>query len=198
MTPLREILAAGVPVESHRPWPRVGVSPETWDLAGRRLAEGRLILLGLWGEADAVHMALLSEEPLDIGVITLESKDGAFPSVGAWHPPAIRLERTIRDVYGLRPVGLPDQRPWLDHGRWDVQHPLGVRTDAPSSPAPYPFLKAEGESLHQIPVGPVHAGIIEPGHFRFTASGEMPSPLRTRSRPRWTPRSRRGPPGCAP
>ena len=38
--------------------------------------------------------------------------------------------------------------------------------------APYPFLPVEGESLHQIPVGPVHAGIIEPGHFRFTANGE--------------------------
>src|SRR5256884_4633800 len=37
---------------------------------------------------------------------------------------------------------------------------------------PYRFLPAEGPGLHQIPVGPVHAGIIEPGHFRFTASGE--------------------------
>ena len=38
--------------------------------------------------------------------------------------------------------------------------------------APYAFLPVEGANLHQIPVGPVHAGIIEPGHFRFTASGE--------------------------
>ena len=67
---------------------------------------------------------------------------------------------------------MPDARPWLDLGFWDVQHPLGTRRDAPSSRAPYTFLPAEGENLHQIPVGPVHAGIIEPGHFRFTANGE--------------------------
>ena len=55
---------------------------------------------------------------------------------------------------------------------WDVQHPLGKRRVAPAKRAPYAFLPTEGENLHQIPVGPVHAGIIEPGHFRFTANGE--------------------------
>ena len=50
--------------------------------------------------------------------------------------------------------------------------PSGSARDAPATRAPYAFLPAEGESLHQIPVGPVHAGIIEPGHFRFTANGE--------------------------
>ena len=53
-----------------------------------------------------------------------------------------------------------------------MQHPLGERTPAPTARPAYAFLPVEGESLHQIPVGPVHAGIIEPGHFRFTASGE--------------------------
>ena len=47
-----------------------------------------------------------------------------------------------------------------------------TRAAAPAARAPYAFLPVEGESLHQIPVGPVHAGIIEPGHFRFTANGE--------------------------
>ena len=65
----------------------------------------------------------------------------------------------------------PDRRPWLDHGRWGVGHPLGMRRADGTAP-PYAFLAAEGEGLHQIAVGPVHAGIIEPGHFRFTASGE--------------------------
>src|SRR3546814_1169807 len=54
--------------------------------------------------------------------------------------------------------------PWLDHNRWGVRHPLGARIDAPPSGASYAFLGAEGESLHQVAVGPVHAGIIEPGH----------------------------------
>jgi Ni,Fe-hydrogenase III large subunit len=65
-----------------------------------------------------------------------------------------------------------DTRPWLDHGRWAVRHPLGAQSEAGSPPLAYPFLPAEGDSLHQIPVGPVHAGIVEPGHFRFTAGGE--------------------------
>ena len=53
-----------------------------------------------------------------------------------------------------------------------MHHPLGTPVPASLPPPPYRFLPAEGESLHQIPVGPVHAGIIEPGHFRFTANGE--------------------------
>src|SRR5207248_9212455 len=75
-------------------------------------------------------------------------------------------------LYGLEPIGLPDMRPWLDLGFWDVQCPLGHGREASQPRAPYAFLPVAGENLHQIPVGPVHAGIIEPGHFRFTANGE--------------------------
>src|SRR5690606_18728548 len=78
----------------------------------------------------------------------------------------------MRDLFGLDPEGTPDPRPWLDHGRWGLRHPLGAGAPA-DAPAPdYTFLPAEGEGLHQVAVGPVHAGIIEPGHFRFTVSGE--------------------------
>ncbi|HYS46493.1 MAG TPA: nickel-dependent hydrogenase large subunit, partial [Rhizomicrobium sp.] len=81
------------------------------------------------------------------------------------------LERTIHDLFGLEPRNAPDLRPWLDHGRWGLRHPLGAQV-AETDAKPYAFLTAEGESLHQIAVGPVHAGIIEPGHFRFHANGE--------------------------
>jgi Ni,Fe-hydrogenase III large subunit len=172
MSLLIEILQEGLRVEAHRPWPRVIVTANTWNLASVRLADGHLTLLGLWGDGGTVNMALFDEEPFCLGVVTLECKDGRFPSVGAVHPPAIRLERAVRDLYGLEPEGLPDPRPWLDHGRWDVQHPLGAEPNALPAPVKYAFLPVEGESLHQIPVGPVHAGIIEPGHFRFTANGE--------------------------
>ena len=73
---------------------------------------------------------------------------------------------------GWSPRAPTDARAWLDHGKWPVRHPLGQMEHTSATPEPYSFLPAEGESLHQIPVGPVHAGIIEPGHFRFTASGE--------------------------
>jgi Ni,Fe-hydrogenase III large subunit len=101
-------------------------------------------------------MALLEPGEHDIGVLTLPCPDGRYPSIGQAHPPAIRLERAIRDLFGFEPLGLPDTRAWLDH------------RDGTN----YAFLPVEGEGLHQIPVGPVHASIIEPGHFRFTCDGE--------------------------
>src|SRR5258708_39304239 len=169
---LLEIIQEGRRVEAHRPGPGVMEAENTWNLASTRLAEGHLTLLGLWGDVGTVSMALLDEARFGIGVVTLECAAGRFPSVGAVHSPAIRLERAVRDLYGLQPDGLPDQRPWLDHGRWDVQHPLGAEPNALPAPVQYSFLPVEGESLHQIPVGPVHAGIIEPGQFRVTANGE--------------------------
>ena len=140
---------------------RSTVNEQKWNEAVARLAAGEQTLLGLWGDPPNVHMALLDESTGGIAVLTYVCTDGKFPSVGARHPPAIRLERTVADLYELHAVGAPDTRPWLDHGVWK---------GGPA--APYAFLPAEGEGLHQIPVGPVHAGIIEPGHFRFTANGE--------------------------
>jgi Ni,Fe-hydrogenase III large subunit len=139
------------------------VSREVWGRAVAALVDGSLTLLGLWGEPDAVHMALLGTGFRDAAVLTVAPEDNRYPSVGAQHPPAIRLERMIRDLFGFEPEGLADQRPWLDHGRWGEDN---------TPAADYPFLSAEGANLHQIPVGPVHAGIIEPGHFRFTCDGE--------------------------
>jgi Ni,Fe-hydrogenase III large subunit len=134
---------------------RTIVSEDGWQRAIDRLAQGSLTLLSLWGDAPHVHMALLDEAASDISIISFACRDRTYPSVAAKRPPAIRLERAIRDLHKLDAVGAPDTRPWLDH-----------------SGPPYTFLPAEGESLHQIAVGPVHAGIIEPGHFRFTANGE--------------------------
>jgi Ni,Fe-hydrogenase III large subunit len=162
----------GVKAGDHRPWPRATVGEGGWRAAAEELSTGRLTLLGLWGDKSAVHMAVLDEQTTEIAVTTIECPQGNFPSVGALHPPAIRLERALRDLYGLNPLGLPDTRPWLDLGFWGVRHPLGSRDDPAPTPRPYPFLPTDGEGLHQIPVGPVHAGIIEPGHFRFTANGE--------------------------
>jgi Ni,Fe-hydrogenase III large subunit len=169
---LEELLRGGRAVAGHRPWPRVEVDSDGWILAAECLAQGGVTLLGLWGEADRAHLALLEEPTGAVGVLSLASPERAYPSISELHAPAIRLERALRDLCGLDAEGAPDARPWLDHGRWGTRHPLGASARAPESPAPYPFLTAEGEHLHRIPVGPVHAGIIEPGHFRFTASGE--------------------------
>src|SRR4051794_29528895 len=159
-------------VESQRPCARAVVDEAGWAGLARDLAAGRWTLLSLWAELDAVHMALFDETSAEAGVLSLELQGDRFPSVGAVHPPAIRFERAIRDIYGLDPVGLWDLRPWLDFGAWDVMQPLGPNPEAAPWTAPFVFLPVEGEGVHQIPVGPVHAGIIEPGHFRFTVNGE--------------------------
>jgi len=169
MNMLADLVAKGSRVDGHAPWPRAIVDTETWCHAIEYL--DAWTLSGLWGEVDSVHMALLNQTAHQLAVFSLDCGAGTFPSIGARHAPAIRLERAIHDLFGLVPDGAADIRAWLDHGRWGIRHPLGTRMKAPE-PAPYPFLAAEGESLHQIPVGPVHAGIIEPGHFRFTANGE--------------------------
>jgi Ni,Fe-hydrogenase III large subunit len=126
-----------------------------WEETEARLVAGTATLLSLWGEPGGLHLAVL--ESGAVGHLAFACEDNRYPSLGRVHPPAIRLERAARDLYGLEPVGLPDPRPWLDHG---------------ANPTAYPFLPVEGAHLHQIPVGPVHAGIIEPGHFRFTCDGE--------------------------
>ena len=143
-----------------------------WNFAANELAQGRCSLLGLWGEPATVHMAIVNEQTAQIAVVSLDCPNRSYPSIGMHHPPALRLERAIHDLFGLAAEGLPDPRPWLDHNRWGMRFPLGDRIDALSQASPYRFLPAEGEGVHQIAVGPVHAGIIEPGHFRFTASGE--------------------------
>jgi Ni,Fe-hydrogenase III large subunit len=145
------------------------VDAPAWEAAVDSLARGGPVLLGLWGEADRVRLAAHAEG--EVRVLELACPQGVFPSVGARHAPAIRLERALADLTGLKAEGALDDRPWLDHGRWPVRHPLG-RAEPSAGPAPYAFLPVEGEALHQVVVGPVHAGIIEPGHFRFTASGE--------------------------
>jgi Ni,Fe-hydrogenase III large subunit len=183
MASLPEIVAQGRRIEMHRPWPRVVVAAEGWTAAGSELAAGRATLLGLWGESGApgvVHMASIEEGRSDIAVVSLECPLQTFPSVGALHPAAIRLERAIHSLYGLKPVGAVDARPWLDLGFWDVEFPLGTRLPAADPRPVYEFLPVEGENLHRVPVGPVHAGIIEPGHFRFTCAGETVARLEQR------------------
>ena len=172
MPSLIDLMLEGRRIRQHHPWPRAVVDASVWNFAASELAQGRWSLLGLWGEPSAVHMAIMDGDAAEIAVVSLDCPDRTYPSVGRHHPPALRLERTVNDLFGLSAHGLPDTRPWLDHNRWGARFPLGNRIDALSQASPYRFLAAEGDALHQIAVGPVHAGTIEPGHFRFTASGE--------------------------
>jgi Ni,Fe-hydrogenase III large subunit len=172
MPSLIDLMLKGRQVQQHSPWPRAVVDASIWKFATSQLAQGHWSLLGLWGEPATVHLAIMDEQTTELAIVSLDCPDRSYPSVGEHHPPALRLERAVNDLFGLSAEGLPDTRPWLDHNCWGVRFPLGDRIDASSKGVPYRFLPVEGDGLHQIAVGPVHAGIIEPGHFRFTASGE--------------------------
>ena len=98
---------------------------------------------------------------------------------------ASRFERDIHDLFGLIPVGHPDlrrlalQQFWPD-GYYPLRHDVAARHDFADHGEPFPFRQVAGEGLFEITVGPVHAGIIEPGHFRFTVEGETIVNLETR------------------
>ena len=141
---------------------RMVVDAGTWTALAEGCAAGLQDLVSLWADEGSMYLALADTSRGVRAIVSLRTDGGRYPSISARHSPVLRLERAMRDLCGVQPVGLPDVRPWLDHGRWPGQ----------PREAGYEFLPVEGEGLHQIPVGPVHAGIIEPGHFRFTANGE--------------------------
>ncbi len=100
-----------------------------------------------------------------------------YPSITDRVHAAALYEREIKDMFGLEPVGHPDAKPLLLHGNWpEGNHPLRkdfeTNVRLPFADREIPFKKVGGEGVFEIPVGPVHAGIIEPGHFRFSVAGE--------------------------
>ncbi len=98
-----------------------------------------------------------------------------YPDISGIFPCACRMQRTVFDMLGVAASGSQDARPWLRHGAWpETSFPLRKDFDAAISQEAedYPFVQVEGQGVHEIPVGPVHAGIIEPGHFRFSIIGE--------------------------
>lgn len=153
------------------PWPRHAVTVDQWNALAESFTKGTFAFLGLWADEGCVHLAVMEKTTHAIAVATLAVPDGRYPSIAARHLPALRMERTISDMYGFVAQGCPDTRPWFDHGHWPVVRPLG-QSKAEQNKAAYEFLPVEGQGIHEIPVGPIHAGIIEPGHFRFSANGE--------------------------
>jgi Ni,Fe-hydrogenase III large subunit/Ni,Fe-hydrogenase III component G len=103
--------------------------------------------------------------------------DPVFPSLTKKFLPAYRFERQMQSLMGITPLNHPDTRPWIKFEDWPKEvWPLRKSFD-PAKPmkredGDYLWIRAEGEGVYEIPVGPVHAGIIEPGHFRFQAVGE--------------------------
>ncbi|HEX9770711.1 MAG TPA: NADH-quinone oxidoreductase subunit C [Kiloniellales bacterium] len=114
----------------------------------------------------------------------LEAEQPELPSLAPFHYPASRFEREIRDLFGILFVGHPDPRPLVKHGFWPERY-YPMRKDANGQEftddgQPFPFTPVGGEGVYEIPVGPVHAGVIEPGHFRFSVMGETIIDMKSR------------------
>jgi Ni,Fe-hydrogenase III large subunit/Ni,Fe-hydrogenase III component G len=149
-------------------------------VAGRRL-------VALWGSDQrdqidrntehgyAVHLALDLAEGLVCLTLPLSTEQPEFPDLSLIFPVANRMQRAVRDLIGAVPMA-EDQRPWLRHENWSADY-YPLRADTPDARfaahnEDYAFVRVEGDGVHEIPVGPIHAGIIEPGHFRFSVVGE--------------------------
>jgi Ni,Fe-hydrogenase III large subunit/Ni,Fe-hydrogenase III component G len=158
--------------------------------AGALLADGfRLALVAAHEDSDAFRVVYLFTAGAPDRRVELElrvDRDApTVPSLASLSFPAGRFEREMRDLYGIVPLGHPLPRRLVRHGHW----PRGwypMRSDAGPPPPfgsadePYPFLNVQGPGVYEIPVGPVHAGLIEPGHFRFSVVGETILKLKAR------------------
>ena len=175
------------PVPGAVPVFRAEVDAAQWVEACRQVKEQGGRLVALWG-ADAraeargfvAYAALVVRDGLF--VLSLPLAGESYPDVSAIFPAANRMQRAAFDLLGISAVGASDRRKWLRHAAWpadvfplrkdfDTGHRSPVTGHALETDD-YPFVRVEGEGVHEIPVGPVHAGTIEPGHFRFSIVGE--------------------------
>jgi len=161
-----------------------------------RQSGGRFV--ALWGSDErdrgvdragfALHVAFGIGEGLAVVTLPLPADNPEYPDLAEIFPAANRLQRATYDLLGIRARG-EDQRPWLRHANWPEDFfPLRRGVDAAqqfgTQNEEYAFVRVEGDGVHEIPVGPIHAGIIEPGHFRFSIVGERV--LRLEQRLGWT------------
>ena len=158
----------------------VAVGPSAWRDLSQDVAASGGRLLALWGTSRAagereVAMVVLVPDGAFAVTTRLDRPGDRCPGIEDVFPAAGRLQRAMHDLTAIRSTD-PDTRPWLRHTAWapDV-FPL-VSRDLPTPPSmpvdDYAFVRVAGDGVHEIPVGPVHAGIIEPGHFRFSVVGE--------------------------
>lgn len=160
---------------------RLTVTPYEWRQAAEDMAAGGGRLLALWATlaqdgTNIVRAAYTAEPGLLIVSLPLTSADTRYPGIENLFPAAQRMQRAAADLSGVRSTDM-DSRPWLRHAKWRASyHPLTPAQEPAGDELAvshdYPFVRVEGEGVHEIPVGPVHAGIIEPGHFRFSIVGE--------------------------
>jgi len=160
------------------------IKPDDLQPICQKVQEGGGRLVALWGSDEresgkgyAVHIALVTERGLVCLNVPLPAEQPGYPDVSGIFPVANRMQRAAYDLLGIYAHEGHDHRKWLRHGAWHGgSFPLRKDFDAlknlTADADNYPFVEVAGQGVHEIPVGPVHAGIIEPGHFRFSVVGE--------------------------
>ena len=141
-------------------------------------------LVALWGSDEstrgagyALHVSLVTAPGMLCLTLPVKTERPAYPDLSDLFPGASRMQRAVADLLGLHATGADDPRKWIRHGSWPGSiHPLRKNFDGntvfPTETDAYPFVTVTGEGVHEIAVGPVHAGTIEPGHFRFSVIGD--------------------------
>jgi Ni,Fe-hydrogenase III large subunit/Ni,Fe-hydrogenase III component G len=186
---VEQIISGSSVAGRHRRW--LGVqSGDLVAAASALLASGyRLALVAAHDDVGSLRIVYLftasgPDRRVEL-IVTVDPDRPVVPSLVGVSFAGSRFEREMRDLFGVTPSGHPELRRLVAHQHWpDGWFPM--RRGAGPAPAmydeghPYPFLMVEGEGIYEIPVGPVHAGLIEPGHFRFSAVGE--TILRMKSR----------------
>jgi Ni,Fe-hydrogenase III large subunit/Ni,Fe-hydrogenase III component G len=144
----------------------------------------RARLVALWasdertrGGGFALHVAFGLRAGLLWLSVPLEREQPRYPGIAELFPAASRMQRAAYDLVGVHAQGGADHRKWLRHGAWPagvfpLRKDFEATTTFEAASDQYPFVRVDGEGVHEIPVGPVHAGAIEPGHFRFSIVGE--------------------------
>ncbi len=143
----------------------------------RKLGNG-FVIRHVFGKENGEDVFIFITSKIDESVLS-------YPSIAMAIPAATLHEREIHDMFGIMPIDNPDTRPLVLHDHWNknifpLRKDFDLNTKIPRQEREYPFLKVQGEGICEIPVGPVHAGIIEPGHFRFSVMGENIINLETR------------------
>lgn len=153
------------------------------DYLARRFQARPAVILAQDTRASSDHFTLRyifeleGQDTFIVATVFVPANDPTFPSLATRWYLASRFEREIYDLFGLTPQEHPDLRRLPLHQFWSADyHPLLKDAMPPRAfvddGTPYPFRRVEGEGIYEITVGPVHAGIIEPGHFRFSVEGE--------------------------
>lgn len=159
----------------------LAVSQEGWRQVAQDAAAAAARLVTLWASNDlrvgmALRAAFVGDGAGLVVTLPLADPDAGYPGIEDLFPVAARLQRAVADLSGIRSTD-PDTRPWLRHAAWSATYrPLTDPPELALAAAPandsYAFVRVEGDGVHEIAVGPVHAGTIEPGHFRFSVVGE--------------------------